>query len=153
MKKVIVVQKFRDKIDHKTWYNPGDELEGFSEERIANLVAKSWVRIEETRTEFGPLNLADTAAKIEETVKDMEDADLLKDAAAAELNGKARANVQKILETRIQKIEDEEEAAIKAVNALAELPAVKDAMEQEKTRSFPRPAVITAIQERAFSLM
>lgn len=45
MSKVRIISRFRDKIDHKTWYEEGNEVEFADEERVKALVAKGWVEV------------------------------------------------------------------------------------------------------------
>jgi hypothetical protein len=40
---VVVVERFRDKLDHKTWYEAGAELE-FDEARAADVIARGLAR-------------------------------------------------------------------------------------------------------------
>lgn len=45
MAKVKITSRFRDKIDHTTWYEIGTEVEFRDEERVKDLVSKGWVEV------------------------------------------------------------------------------------------------------------
>lgn len=45
MAKVKITSRFRDKIDHKTWYEVGMEVEFSDEERVKDLISKGWVEV------------------------------------------------------------------------------------------------------------
>lgn len=52
MQKVRIKVRFRDKFDHVTWYEVGDEVEFTDKERVNDLVSKGWVEaIQEPRKE------------------------------------------------------------------------------------------------------
>lgn len=44
MKKVVILGRFLDKDDHKTWYEVGSEVEFEDDERVRGLIEKGWVK-------------------------------------------------------------------------------------------------------------
>jgi hypothetical protein len=45
--KIKVEERFRDKFDHKTWYEVGTEIDNFDEERCQDLINKGWASLVE----------------------------------------------------------------------------------------------------------
>jgi len=101
MKKVIVLTEFADKDNFTKRYKVGDELTGFSEDRIASLIALGIAGYEQEPI-VSDIDLSVNYQKIVSQVKTFEDVEKLKQYLETEkASDKPRASVVKAIEDRI----------------------------------------------------
>jgi len=155
MRKVTVIKQFRDKVDHKTIYRPGQTVNDFSEERIANLMSRGFVKVEEVvepRTIFGEINLEKSANDIKEAIEKTEDIALLQEALAGEMGDKNRKGVTQMLQDRIDELTRAENEAINAIKALGDISALKEILNAENAKVIPNAKIIQAAKDRIIEL-
>ncbi len=101
MAKLKVVVRFRDKIDHRTWYNPGDVVEFNDEARVKTLVGNAWVEV----IDEAPVLVAVFGKKFDRSVV-LEALKSIKEGANPNIGADT-------LETKIEKFNDEKKDALK----------------------------------------
>jgi hypothetical protein len=107
MGKVVVLKEFADKNNFAKKYKVGEELIGFSEDRIANLV-KRGLAGEEKEPPLIDIDMAGNYQTIISQVKGFEDVEKLKGYLEAEQSlEKPRVSVVKAIEDRIANLADE----------------------------------------------
>lgn len=107
MGKPIVAIEFADKDSITKRYKVGEELVGFAEERIAKLVDRGIVAIEQE--EVLDIDLSEHYKKVISAISIFEDVEKLKQYLEAENEGdKPRTSVVQAIEDRIALLEEEE---------------------------------------------
>jgi hypothetical protein len=107
MKKVIVLTEFADKDNFAKRYKVGEELTGFSEERLASLVERGIVGYEQEPI-VSDIDMSGNYQKIVSQVKTFEDVEKLKQYLEVEkASEKPRASVVKAIEERLASLVEE----------------------------------------------
>lgn len=105
MRKVIVLNEFADRDCFSRRYTVGEELDGFSADRIDELLSRGLVRIEERETDIRHLNVSDLLPMIAA----MTETDQLERLLLLENESdKPRSTVVKALEGRLSHLSEKD---------------------------------------------
>lgn len=155
MKKVTVIKKFRDKIDHKTVYTPGQfitNLEKFDDKRLQDLSDKNMVAVEEIQTVFGVIDLDKSTEEIKKDLVNVDDIEDVTSALEAEGMVKNRAGVKSLLIEKKVELKKVEDALIEAISNLDDVEELKESLNVESTKEKPNIRIIEAIKNRIVEL-
>lgn len=155
MRKVKILNEFRDKVDHETIYRPGQVVETFDNERAESLIARGLAEeiIEPVETIFGSIDIEKSIKDIEDAVKTVADIELLEAALSAEQKLRNRVGVQSMLNDRIEELKAAEEHELSGIAVSKDVAALKEMLTAENASAKPRQSFVSAITDRIIELI